>query len=169
MTPLDVVELFSLLVGTHSVEGFLTDLAQVAARTLDVSCELRLRRGRFPLTVVSSDARAAAVDDAQCGLGQGPCLRSLETGEIVSVPGPALRAALGRLVRARARVLLEATLAGVAAQPLTQVLEVPALRRRVRHVLGVVGHPQMLLRVGHGAAQSRSGRRPVEDVVSLVD
>lgn len=81
-----VPELFSLLIGTRSVEAFLTDLAGVAARTLAVSCGLTLRRDRSPLTVVSSDDRAAAVDEVQYGLGQGPCLQTLSTGEVVSVP-----------------------------------------------------------------------------------
>ncbi len=70
--------------------------------------------------------------------------------------------------QALARVLLEGTLAGVAAQPLTQVLEVPVLRARMRHALGVIGHPQMLLRVGYGSAGPGSRRRPVEEVVSFV-
>ncbi len=69
--------------------------------------------------------------------------------------------------QALARVLLEGTLADVAAQPLTQVLEVPVLRARMRHALGVVGHPQMLLRLGYGSAGAVSRRRPVEDVVSF--
>ena len=72
--------------------------------------------------------------------------------------------------QALARVLLQGTLAGVAAQPLTQVLEVPVLRARIRHALGVVGHPQMLLRLGYGSAGSAgpvSRRRPVEEVVSF--
>lgn len=69
--------------------------------------------------------------------------------------------------QALGRVLLEATLAGVGAQPLTQVLEVPVLRSRMRHALHVVGHPQMLLRVGYGSVGPVSRRRPVEDVVGL--
>ena len=81
-----VAELFGLLVGTRSVEDFLSELTQLAARTLDVSCGLTLRRDARPLTVVSSDALASAVDEVQYGLGHGPCLQALETGEIVSVP-----------------------------------------------------------------------------------
>ena len=69
--------------------------------------------------------------------------------------------------QALARVLLEATLAGLAAQPLTQVLEVPVLRGRMRRALGVIGHPQMLLRMGYGSAGPVSGRRSVEDVLSI--
>jgi nitroreductase len=71
--------------------------------------------------------------------------------------------------QALARVLLEATVAGVAAQPLTQVMEVPVLRGRLRHALGVVGHPQMLLRVGYGVPDGRTSRRPLEEVVDVVE
>ena len=70
--------------------------------------------------------------------------------------------------QALARVLLQATLADVAASPLTQVLEVPVLRGRLRHALGVLGHPQMLLRVGYGHAGPSSRRRPVEELVDIV-
>ena len=67
------------------------------------------------------------------------------------------------------RLLLQATVAGLAVQPMTQVLEVPVLRARMRHVLGVVGHPQMLLRVGHGRSAPVSPRRPAALTITLVD
>lgn len=65
-------------------------------------------------------------------------------------------------------LLLRATVDGLAAQPLTQVLEVPLLRSRMRHALGVVGHPQMLLRLGYGHTGPTSRRRPPEQTVTLV-
>lgn len=68
-----------------------------------------------------------------------------------------------------ARVLLQATVDGLAGQPLTQVLEVPVLRARMRHALGLVGHPQMLLRVGYGTAVPTVARRPAEQVVTVVE
>ncbi|TKJ19750.1 nitroreductase family protein [Blastococcus sp. CCUG 61487] len=71
--------------------------------------------------------------------------------------------------RALARVLLQATVAGVAASPLTQALDWPATRSRMRTRLSLVGHPQMLLRMGYpaeGSTPARSGRRPVEDVLT---
>jgi len=71
--------------------------------------------------------------------------------------------------QALARVLVQATADGLAAQPLTQVLEVPVLRGRMRHALGVLGHPQMLLRVGYGSAAPTSSRRPAEQVLTLVE
>jgi nitroreductase len=71
--------------------------------------------------------------------------------------------------QALGRLLLQATVTGLAVQPMTQVLEVPVLRARMRHVLGVVGHPQMLLRVGHGRSAPVSPRRPAAQTITLVD
>jgi nitroreductase len=72
--------------------------------------------------------------------------------------------------RALARVLLLATAAGLAASPLTQALDWPATRTRMRQRLSLVGHPQFLLRMGYPPddAGAVSGRRPVEDVLSFV-
>jgi nitroreductase len=70
--------------------------------------------------------------------------------------------------QALGRLLLQATVAGLAVQPMTQVLEVPVLRARMRHVLGVVGHPQMLLRVGHGRSAPVSRRRPAAQTITVV-
>ena len=70
--------------------------------------------------------------------------------------------------RALGRVLLGATAAGVAASPLTQALDWPATRTRMQQRLSLVGHPQMLLRMGYPpetAGQAVSGRRPVADVL----
>jgi nitroreductase len=70
--------------------------------------------------------------------------------------------------RALGRVLLLATAAGVAASPLTQALDWPATRTRLQARLSLVGHPQMLLRMGYPpetTGQAVSGRRPVADVL----
>lgn len=69
---------------------------------------------------------------------------------------------------ALARVLLTATAAGLVANPQTQVLEVPGLRFRLVAELGLVGYPQMLLRVGYptGPGSPPTGRRPVADVLA---
>ncbi len=72
--------------------------------------------------------------------------------------------------RALGRVLLVATVAGIAASPLTQALDWPATRTRLRSRLSLVGHPQMLLRMGYpadGVAAAHSGRRPVADVLTV--
>jgi nitroreductase len=70
--------------------------------------------------------------------------------------------------RALGRVLLVATAAGVAASPLTQALDWPATRTRMQSRLSLVGHPQMLLRMGYPpetTSQAVSGRRPVGEVL----
>ncbi|MGY1689755.1 Acg family FMN-binding oxidoreductase [Geodermatophilus sp. SYSU D01105] len=69
--------------------------------------------------------------------------------------------------QALGRLLLLATTEGVAASPLTQALDWPSTRTRMRGRLSLVGHPQMLLRMGYPstAGTAHSGRRPVEDVL----
>jgi hypothetical protein len=69
--------------------------------------------------------------------------------------------------RALGRLLLTATTAGLAASPLTQALDWPVTRTRMRARLSLVGYPQMLLRMGYPSTQggSVSGRRPVSDVL----
>jgi hypothetical protein len=73
--------------------------------------------------------------------------------------------------RALGRLLLRATQEGIVASPLTQALDWPATRTRGGRPLSVVGHPQMLLRLGYSPASGDtavSGRRPVADVLRVV-
>jgi nitroreductase len=73
--------------------------------------------------------------------------------------------------RALGRVLLHATSAGLAASPLTQALDWPATRSRLQSRLSLVGHPQMLLRMGYpqeAPTGTASGRRPVDEVLRFV-
>jgi hypothetical protein len=70
--------------------------------------------------------------------------------------------------QALGRLLLHATVAGVAAQPVTSVLEVPVLRARLRTQLGLVGFPQMVLRAGYGTAGPASHRLPVDRVLEVI-
>jgi len=76
-----------------------------------------------------------------------------------------------RAGRALGRLLLTAVAEGLAASPMTQALDVAGCRARLTRDLGLVGHPQMILRVGYpGPAASPaavSGRRPVEDVLQI--
>ena len=68
--------------------------------------------------------------------------------------------------QALGQLLLRATAEGLAASPLTQVLDWPATRTRMTSRLSMVGHPQMLLRLGFPAASgTTTGRRPVSDVL----
>lgn len=72
--------------------------------------------------------------------------------------------------RALGRLLLSVTAAGAAASPLTQALDWPATREQLRHRLSIVGHPQMLLRMGFPTDPENvpvSGRRPVAEVLSF--
>ncbi len=71
--------------------------------------------------------------------------------------------------RALGRVLLVSTSAGLAASPLTQALDWPATRARLRARLSLIGYPQMLLRMGYpqeGVPVAASGRRPVDEVLA---
>ena len=61
------------------------------------------------------------------------------------------------------RVLLTATIAGVAASFLSAPLEVATTRSRIKAVFGELGYPQVLLRLGYGAARAPiPRRRPAE-------
>jgi hypothetical protein len=68
--------------------------------------------------------------------------------------------------RALALVLLLLTDAGVTSQPLGPVIDIPATRMRLQRGLGLLGHPQMLLRVGYGQGAPSTGRRAVNDLLS---
>lgn len=63
------------------------------------------------------------------------------------------------------RVLLEATRLGYAASPLTQVIEVPQTRERLRTELNLAMHPVVLMRVGRAPRTEASPRRSIEDVL----
>lgn len=71
--------------------------------------------------------------------------------------------------RALGVLLLEATAGGLSASPLTQALDWPATRNQLRTRLHLIGHPQMLLRLGYPPEDLNpvvSGRRPVAEVLS---
>jgi len=65
-------------------------------------------------------------------------------------------------------VLLIATAEGLVASPLTQALDWPVTRTRLRQRLSLIGYPQMLLRMGYppaGLTPPATGRRPVTEVL----
>ncbi|AOJ05577.1 MULTISPECIES: Acg family FMN-binding oxidoreductase [Burkholderia] len=64
------------------------------------------------------------------------------------------------------RVLLVATAAGLTASYLNQPIEIDMLRERLRPLLHVDAHPQLLLRIGRGPVVPHAPRRPLMDVVS---
>lgn len=63
------------------------------------------------------------------------------------------------------RLWLCATVGGLTASFLNQPVEVPALRSRLRGVLGRRGFPQLILRIGFGGAQRPTPRRELADVL----
>ena len=70
-----------------------------------------------------------------------------------------------RAGEAMERVLLELTQAGWVAGPVTQSIEVPAIRSQLRAALCSGAHPQVLLRVGRAAPVPRTPRREHAEVV----
>ena len=82
-----IAELQALLLGTESIDGFLRELAVLAAGTLGegLSCGITLQPNGRPLTVASSDQLASQVDELQYGLDQGPCLTALRTGQVTRI------------------------------------------------------------------------------------
>jgi nitroreductase len=66
---------------------------------------------------------------------------------------------------ALSRVLLKATMLGLRASMLGQVIDLPGTRSQLRRLLHLTGEPQMVLRVGYGPAAQPSSRRPVADVL----
>jgi GAF domain-containing protein len=78
-----ITELQALLLGTDSIDGFLQELAVLAARTLgqQVECGITLQPNGRPYTVASSGPLAVQMDEIQYGLDHGPCLASIRTGD----------------------------------------------------------------------------------------
>ncbi len=67
---------------------------------------------------------------------------------------------------ALARVLLEVTRAGWAADPVTQALEDPQTRQELRSALTWDRWPQSALRIGHAAPTTPTPRRPRHEVLA---
>ncbi len=90
--PTDLVQAFSalqmLILTARDVDGFLTEVARLATRIVDLpgSCGITIRRGDLPLTVAGSEERAEQLDEVQYGAGTGPCLDTLATGVVHDVP-----------------------------------------------------------------------------------
>ncbi|MFD7611638.1 Acg family FMN-binding oxidoreductase [Streptomyces sp. NPDC059828] len=77
-------------------------------------------------------------------------------------PGDWLRAG-----QAMERILLQATLDGLACSLMSQALEWPQLRWAVRDPVSAMGHVQMVIRLGYGPAGHPTPRRPVSDVLEI--
>ncbi|WP_116946764.1 GAF and ANTAR domain-containing protein [Jiangella endophytica] len=77
----------NLLLNAPRVEEFLTDLAKLAADLVEppASCGITTTYDGRPRTVVSSDPRAAQVDEGQYTGGWGPCVHTLVSGDVVEI------------------------------------------------------------------------------------
>ncbi len=67
------------------------------------------------------------------------------------------------------RLWLEATRLDYVASPITQVIEVEAIRDRLRIALDLPVHPHILMRVGQAAPNITTNRRPLDQMVDDVD
>ncbi|MEU3660974.1 nitroreductase family protein [Streptomyces sp. NPDC032940] len=72
-----------------------------------------------------------------------------------------------RAGQAMERLLLLATTEGLVGSLVTQPLERPDVRWLLRDPVTGAGHPQMLLRLGHGPKGPRTPRRPVSEVLDI--
>ena len=95
------------------------------------------------------------------------CVKRLEA--VVEEETEALEARLpvdlSDLNRRKSQGLLELTRLGWTVSPMTQVLEVPATRARVRRELTHGAHPQSVLRIGHPGTRPAPPLRDRADVV----
>jgi GAF domain-containing protein len=84
----DCIELHNALLSTRSVEGFLHELARIAARQVAADglyCALTMQPNGRPTTVACTDSVAARVDEVQYRLDDGPCLHAMRDGQVVSI------------------------------------------------------------------------------------
>lgn len=72
-----------------------------------------------------------------------------------------------RAGQAMERVLLRATIEGLATSFVTQAIEWPDLRWPLRDPVAGVGHVQMVLRLGYGPRGPATPRRPVREVLDI--
>ena len=102
------------------------------------------------------------------GNGRAACDRQLAEGSpalVVLGTDDDTPEAWVRAGEALARMLLLATLHGLSASFLNQPIEIAELRQRLTYTLGLVGPPQLLLRLGYGPEVPPTPRRDLEDVL----
>ena len=82
-----ITELHTLLLEAAGVEEFVEGVAQAAAARIapDAHVAIMLKRQGRPTGVASSDERAAQCDEVEFAAGEGPCLTSAETGELIVI------------------------------------------------------------------------------------
>jgi GAF domain-containing protein len=80
-------ELQQALLGSHTIEQFLQELAELAARlvTDGLCCGMTLRSTGGPMTAACTDQVASQVDEVQYQLDDGPCLHAMRYGHPVRI------------------------------------------------------------------------------------
>lgn len=81
---------------------------------------------------------------------------------IPHVTGPAAEVRAGEAMQ---RVLLTATVDGLAVSFLSQLVEVPDVREELRRLVGTAHPPVAVLRIGRGWPTTRTPRRPLADLI----
>ncbi|MEU6417464.1 Acg family FMN-binding oxidoreductase [Streptomyces spiralis] len=119
----------------------------------------RMRDGKAPLRDFAG--RRPVADRGATVFEKNPHLALLSTP--ADAPADWLRAG-----QALERVLLEATLTGLATSLTSHALESPDLRLLTREPVVGRGHVQMVLRLGYGPQGPATPRRPVRDVLEVV-
>lgn len=110
--------------------------------------------------------------DFTAGQGQGRVKgKDFESEPLIAVIGSFHDLPMARVLAGQAmqRVLLTATDHGLSASFLSQVVEVPETRRKLRTLIGGGLWPQAVLRLGRGSPVPETPRRLLEEVVEVTD
>ncbi|GGM41183.1 Acg family FMN-binding oxidoreductase [Dactylosporangium sucinum] len=193
-TPVEPAALAALTEAAHAEDGWLevvtgdrldavAGLVRAADRelTADAAYLAELRAWTS-----EADHRVEGVDRQAAGAAQHPgellarrdfggaaqdTTHDLARAPVVAVvgvagDGPADETRAGMMLQ---RVLLTAADLGLATAMYSQPIEVPAVRARLRDLLGRPDLPQLVLRFGYAPTTCYTGRRPVADVVDVGD
>lgn len=87
-----LAELAAVMLATPDLQSLLSRIATLAALSatagtgVEAYCGITVASEHGAYTLAASDVRASVVDEGQYANGDGPCLQSLRTGEVVTVP-----------------------------------------------------------------------------------
>ncbi|MFI5911866.1 Acg family FMN-binding oxidoreductase [Dactylosporangium sp. NPDC051541] len=166
---LDPVRRGAVLAITHAADTWLRADPQYRRELARWTSEYGDRRDGVPAALFGAKATTAALPLRDFGLELPTLSREAARFErhptivVLHTRGDAPAAWLDAGT-ALQRVLLTATVHGLSAQPMTQALEVPHLRRLLA-APGGRWYPQMILRIGFGDPVGASPRRPLRTFV----
>ncbi|GIH19202.1 Acg family FMN-binding oxidoreductase [Rugosimonospora africana] len=167
-----------LLIG-HTPLSVVSEVIRAADATLNRDAGYRAelaawsRRGHEDPDGVAADAAGLGPEPydllAMREFGAGPRApgRDFETEPLVAVLGTTGDTVHDQLVAGQAlqRVLLTATEQQLGVSMLSQAIEVPAARERLRVGVGRAGAPQLVLRIGYSQPGYPTRRRPLDEVL----